>query len=378
MSTMNTSTYETRGLVGWLTAAGSGLRRSARSAATAAIGTPITWMVRLLFLAAGTLLWRRATGAEGATSADAVVALALGGAALLAEYQVGREVATAWRRRDPAKLAAFCMVYAVAFGFIAMQMMSSAGELQDRRTGVQAAAYETQQSTRTERDLALEALKSARDSVALLRRERWEPLPQVAGRTVTSVADAAALLAKAKSNTRLWDLTKGCSSSSGPTTRAYCAEYADAQSALAAAEKRELVAPTLVTAEAQLAAREAAYAKIVVMQPAKPVVAAERGDVRLLVAYGGLGRQAAADLQALLTTVFISLLLPMLGMLERSHEMRDEPRRAWGIVEKLRGAIWGRRHTTTVLQPLDGVVQTRNPETLVVEHRRVISASASA
>lgn len=316
-----------------------GLVGAARSVTSrinvASLSDPLRWIVRFVLLAGFVLVLKKAKANPDPT--DAAVIMLLGCAALMAEYYMGGEMVRGWVERSLTKVFSSLAVYIAVLGYAALQWTGTAAEMETNKTGMQRAAFVTQQDTsKTETELT----KRNND---LLQRIEMAP------KRTAEQAEAAIVNAKAN---RFWNMTNGCTETKGPQTRAFCDGYAsavaDKAGALALITDRE--EQKQVAAELRKV-REGRKNEVV-------VVSENRSDLRFLTHYANMSEQAAADLSAAWKIVIISFLACVLGMMIKAREYRDVPRQPWGVAARMhkiiawfRKALFGNndRHTTMTI-----------------------------
>lgn len=302
---------------------------------------PLMWIIRLVALAAFILIWKK-SGLITFGWENAAVILILGVAALMAEFYLSRETARAFHERAAASMLMFALLWAGAFAYSVNQWLGVASEGQFEKAGFQQAAFNTTADTRADLELARKALKDQSEITERIKAERWAPLPNVDGKAISSGTEAKAIFDGLKAQTRLWNLTDGCTKSAGSTTKAFVKTCSEAKAAMAASEKREAMAGAYQEASKLLAQREAEYRAASSKSSSAPVVtSATRVDLRMYTRYAGLSEEAAMDMQAAGTIIFVSLLLSGLGWLREAKEHRNQPRKPWPFGYAIRRAIWG-------------------------------------
>lgn len=306
-----------------------GLVGAARSVTSrinvASLSDPLRWIVRFVLLAGFVLVLKKAKANPDPT--DAAVIMLLGCAALMAEYYMGGEMVRGWVERSLTKVFSSLAVYIAVLGYAALQWTGTAAEMESQKTGVQRAAFVTQQDNgKTEAELT----KRNND---LLQRIEMAP------KRTAEQAEAAIVNAKAN---RFWNMTNGCTETKGPQTRAFCDAYASA-----VADKAGALA--LITDREEQKQVAAELRKVREGRKNEVVVEENRSDLRFLVTYANMSEQAAADLSAAWKIVIISFLACILGMMIKAREYRDVPRQPWGVASRLRsivrwfkGALYGR------------------------------------
>lgn len=282
----------------------------------ASLSDPLRWIVRFVLLAGFVLVLKKAKANPDPT--DAAVIMLLGCAALMAEYYMGGEMVRGWVERSLIKVFSSLAVYVAVLGYAALQWTGTAAEMETQKTGMQRAAFVTQQDTsKTEAEL------TAKNN-DLLQRIAMAP------KRTAEQADAAIVNLKAH---RFWNLTNGCTETKGPQTRQHCDAYASAVAdkfgALALITDRE--EQKQVASELKKL-RESRKDEVV-------VVAENRSDLRFLTHYANMSEQAAADFSAAWKIVIISFLACSLGMMIKAREYRDVPRQPWGVASRLRSIV---------------------------------------
>lgn len=297
-----------------------GLFGAARSVTSrinvASLSDPLRWIVRFVLLAGFVLVLKKAKANPDPT--DAAVIMLLGCAALMAEYYMGGEMVRGWVERSLIKVFSSLAVYIAVLGYAALQWTGTAAEMETNKTGMQKAAFVTQQDTSKS-----EAELTKRNNDLLQRIE-------MAPKRTAEQAEAAIVNAKAN---RFWNMTNGCTETKGPQTRAFCDAYASAVADKAGAialitdrEDQKQVAKEL------RALRDGRKNEVV-------VVSENRSDLRFLTHYANMSEQAAADLSAAWKIVIISFLACILGMMIKAREYRDVPRQPWGVASRLHSIV---------------------------------------
>lgn len=276
---------------------------------------PVLWIVRFVLTAGFLLVLKKArTNPE---PIDAAVVLLLGCAALLSEYHMGKEAVKAWFDRSPTRLAATIVVYCAVFGYAVLQWTGTAAEMESDKAGLHKARHYATVDSRGNLAKANEALDQAQS------RLKWMDTA-VNGKAVRDATAAQADLDNAKAH-RFWKTTDECRETKGPQTREFCGMVAawKAEKALAG-ERAVLLAEIPVFRKSQADASAAA-------RDTPVAVSEDRSDLRFLTKYGNMSEQAAMDLSAAWKILIISLLAPLLGMMVKSAEYRDLPRKPWGF-----------------------------------------------
>ena len=332
---------------------------------------PLVWIVRLVF-AAGAMYIYMHSGAPVPAWMGIAAALVLGIAALAFEYLASHNVVRAWHERSVGGIVCWSMIWIGAFAYGSNAWLGAASEGQESKAGLAKAAYYTSQDATSEVDRArgkVVTYKAERDRI---HQERWAPLPTVAGNAVGSGSEARELLKGYESNTRFYaQLTKQCTETRGPETRAFCKSYAEAKAAVAASDARETKALALEAAEKNLAVAEAALAEARARADITPTVTSDkRADLGILVRYSHMSERTAMDVQAMLKVAVISLFISLTGFLMAMEEYRNKPRRQWPLVARLKRLIYGKDAS-------DPVYAGRDATTTVVEHRTTIDGRPS-
>lgn len=313
------------------------------SKAKALRADPLAWIIRLVAAAALILIWKK-SGAPMLGWETAAVTILLGVAALMGEFYLTKEATRAYHERAASAMLMFALLWGGAFVYSINQWLGVASEGQFEKAGVQKAAFRAGRDASAEKEFSFAAMNEQRAAVERIKAERWKALPTVDGKVVGSAAEARAIIDGLKGNSRFWTMTEGCTKSNGPQTRAFVKTCTEAKAAIAAAETRDETGPALADAEKLLAQRESAFKDASARADLAPkAVSGERSDLRIYTNYLGMSQEAAMDLQAMGTIVFVSLLLSGLGILVENKEHRGKPKRAWPFMIALRRLLFGRR-----------------------------------
>lgn len=279
---------------------------------------PLAWIIRFVAVA-GIILIAKKAGFEFNWANSAVV-LTLGLAALCGEFYFSGEVVRSWYERAPVSVAAFMLLWTCAFGYSVNQWLGAASDGQFEKAGFQKAAFNKSQD--------------AENSEAELQADvkRIQDRLKVAPTRTPEAARAAQDNAKAH---RWWKYTEECKSTKGPQTREFCSNYASAVA-------DESLATEAMKLREELKIKQEELKKVRDERKDAPVVvSAERTDLRIYTQYAGMSQQAAMDVQAFGTIIFISLVMSGLGMLREAQLHRGKPRKPWGLFSWARRLIWG-------------------------------------
>lgn len=278
---------------------------------------------------AGVILIAKKSGVPMGGYDVMAVGLLLGIAALGAEYYLSKEATRSFVQRSMGPLLMFGVLWAVAFTYGGSQWLGAASENEGEKARAQKASFVASERAASAIDLAKTAAAEAGRRAENLRKAAWESVPKVNGREVTSVAEAKALVEAAKGH-RWWTYTKECTEPRGRESQAYCTGYREAVAAIPAAERRDVALAALEDAMKEHDAKRKEYVRLLGTAGSVRVEASsERDDLRILMTYGGLDQQQAADLMAVGKIFLVSALLSGLGILVELREHRHVPRRPW-------------------------------------------------
>lgn len=298
---------------------------------------PLIWIIRMVFFAGILAVWMH-SGAKPFGFEQLAFSLLLGLAALSFEYLGSTRITRAWFERTPLGVIGWALVWAGAFAYSANAWLGVASEGQATKGAVHKAANFKHVDNRAERDRLDRDLKAERANIERLRiSASYQTV--VDGVTLATVDAADAMIDKAKAH-RFWTVTNSCAETRGPQTRDFCASYRSAVAARANLADAIVRKEELKVAEEKVAKLEPKYEKAKADAEDTPVVdTAERSDLRMLVRYAAMDSQTAADTQAILKVIVISLFLSLAGFLREAEHHRNKPRKPWGIGRFLR-SLW--------------------------------------
>ncbi len=307
---------------------------------------PLSLMTRLAGIAALVLIVKK-SNLQNISSANwdvVVVAMTLGLVAVVGEYQFARETYRAWREREVPTLLLCSVLWAAAFAYSCNNWLGTASEGQVGKANAQKAAFRTAEALRSEKEKAFSEALKAGAAEERIRNERWKPLPKVNGQDIGSAAEAQAILDGQKAKTRFWDLTKNCTESTGPQTRAFVQVCSEARAAIKADDTRKALEDTHKELIAKKAAADAKFEEAKASEGKGPQAEdGERADLMIYTNWIGVSAQNAVLGQAVGMIAFVSLLLSGLGLLKEREEYAGKPSKPWGIAAKLRAiARWGK------------------------------------
>lgn len=279
---------------------------------------PLAWIIRFV-AAAGIILIAKKAGFEF-TWANSAVILTLGLAALCGEFYFSGEVVRSWYARSLTSVIAFALLWTCAFGYSVNQWLGAASDGQFEKAGVQKAAFiRTQDAAASEDELKADVKRI---------QDRLKMAP-------TRTPEAARAAQDNAKSHRWWKYTEECKSTKGPQTREFCSNYASAVA-------DESLATEALKLREELKIKQAELHKVRDERRDAPVTMSEkRTDLRIYTEYAGMTEQAAMDLQAAGTIIFISFVMSGLGMLTEAQRHRGQPRKPWGIFTWAKRLIWG-------------------------------------
>lgn len=303
---------------------------------------PLAWIIRLVAVAGINAVWMHSGGPQFGFEQIAFN-LTLGFAGLAGEYYLAREVCRSWHERALLPLIGFFVVWAGAFGYSMNAWTGVASDGQVQKASIQKAAFITSSDTQAEMERAqsrYDQAKADRDAAA---KPLYEPLPTVAGKAVSSAAEARTVISSYEGNTRFFvDLTNKCTDAKGKQSRAFCAAYGEAKAALAAHDARSSAQDRVSTLNKEFSAREAELRDARrAATTARVVTSDKRSDLRMLVKYLGVSEETAMDINAMGKIILISLLLSGLGILHENNKYRGTPRRQWPFIAALKRFVFG-------------------------------------
>jgi hypothetical protein len=264
--------------------------------------------------------------------------LSLGLAGLFAEMTAAGDIVRAWWNAKLGSMAGALAIWSFALAFSLSNWMGAASESQAEKSNAHKAAFvqsETVQKTVTD---AAAKVAQERKAVETASKELWDAVPSIDGKSVTTPAEAEAVLQRLEAD-RFFKATDGCTQNvKGPKTRAFCATYAEAQSAAPKLEKRALMEETLAKREAALEKAEAAYTAAVTAQGSTKLEArTERSDLVLMTRWMGLEEQDAETFNALFAICAVSVFLSFFaGRDELAHLAAKSRRTPFNIGLKFR------------------------------------------
>lgn len=303
---------------------------------------PLAWIIWLVAFAGINAVWMH-SGARQFGFEQVAFNLTLGFAGLAGEYYLAREVCRSWHERALLPLIGFFVVWAGAFGYSMNSWTGVASDGQVQKANIQKAAYITSVDNQAEMDRAqsrYDQAKADRDAAA---KPLYEPLPTVAGKAVSSAAEARTLIASYEGNTRFFvDLTNKCTDAKGKQSRAFCAAYGEAKASLAAHDARSSAQDRVATLNKEFSTREAELREARRAATTSPVITSDkRSDLRILVKYFGVSEETAMDINAMGKIILISLLLSGLGVLHENNKYRGAARRQWPFIAAFKRFVFG-------------------------------------
>lgn len=290
---------------------------------------------------AGVILIAKKSGVPMGGYDAMAVGLLLGIAALGAEYYLAKEVVRSFVRRALGSMLMFSCLWCVAFSYGGSQWLGAASENEGEKARLQQSSYIASQRAATRLSLAEKDAADAGRRAENLRKAAWETVPKVKGRDITTVQEARALV-EADKNHRWWAITKDCTEPRGPERQAFCNGYREAVAAIPAAERREVALSELQAAMKEHDTKRGEY--VALLQSAgntRTEISGQRDDLRILMTYGKMDEQQAADLMAVGKIFLVSALLSGLGILVELRELRDMPRQPWPWTRMIRRAWSG-------------------------------------
>jgi len=288
---------------------------------------------------AGVILIAKKSGVPMGGYDAMAVGLLLGIAALGAEYYLSKEATHSFIRRAPGSMLMFGVLWAAAFSYGVCQWIGAASENEGEKARAQQASFVASERANTTLDMAKTAAAEAGRRAENLRKAAWESVPTVDGRQVTTVAEAKTLVDAAK-NHRWWAYTKECAEPRGRESQAFCTRYREALAAIPAAERREIAMTELDAAMKEHELKRKEYVALLgTAGRVKVETSGERDDLRILMTYGNMDQQQAADLLAVGKIFLVSALLSGLGILVELREHRDVPRQPWPWTRMIR-RLW--------------------------------------
>lgn len=328
-------------------------------------GDPLRWIIRIVAIAAILLIAKKAGVPQFGWEAIAIMFL-LGIAALGAEYYLAKEVTACFYERAASPMLMFAVLWFGAFLYGLNQWAGAASEGQAEKSNVHKSAFVQSQNAHNDRTQTQAALVAQRAVVERIQTERWRPLPTVDGNPIGSAAEAQRIIEGQRAKTRMWDLTEGCTKSAGKQTVAFVKTCAEAKSAVAAAQTRDELAPSLAAAEESLATMQKKFDAAAEKAGNAPVVGSDqRNDLLLLTRWGGMSETTAQDVNALGSIVFISLIMTGLGVLNERKEHHKRDLKPWPLAVRLRRFMYGGKILEASHQPHQPPVSelgNRNPE----------------
>lgn len=339
------TTHQSGGLVGLC----KNLSGSANRSAKAGIGffaKPELWAVRLA-LFAGIIAVSAKSGIRDGISAESLFALSIGLAGLMLEASSAKNVMRSFWEGRPFGATVWATLWVCAFAYSGFQWISVAAEGEAEKSNIHKAAALKTTDVRDDLQRAAAKVQNLRQKSENLRVAAWESIPTVGGVQITDVAQADALIAKAKGNTRFWNLTNGCTETKGPQTRAFCGEYRDALAARASAEKRAVIAEEYKSAEAEVKEAEAK------LEQARGVASntrvesnSERSDLLLLANImsieGDNKEQQVEQYASLFKVLAVSIFLSLgAAMLELENLRAKGPRRRLNLFARFYRFVYG-------------------------------------
>lgn len=288
---------------------------------------------------AGVILIAKKSGVPMGGYDAMAVGLLLGIAALGAEYYLSKEATRAFVQRALGSMLMFAVLWSAAFSYGVCQWIGAASENEGEKARLQQSSFVASQRAASRLKLAETAAADAGRRADNLRKAAWETVPKVGGRDITTVQEAQALVDAAR-NHRWWSYTKECTEPRGRESQAFCTGYREALAAVPAAERREVALTELDAATKEHDEKRAAYVALLgSVGGTKVEISGERDDLRILMTYGHLDQQQAADLMAVGKIFLVSALLSGLGVLVELREQRGVPRRPWPWTRAIR-RLW--------------------------------------
>lgn len=351
---------------GGLIGAASRFFGSAKSTAHAGVGIfskPEAWAVRLAALAGLVAIYVK-SGAPTFGFEPVVFALAIGLSGLMFEASSAKNVMRSLWEGRAFGIAVWSTLWICAFSYSAFNWISVAAENEAEKTNIHKAAAFKSEDVRAGVKSAAEKVLAARAKAENLRKAAWETIPTVGGVQIQDVTQADALIEKAKGNTKLWEMTKACTETNGPKTRAFCAEYSDAKAARASAEKRSVIAEDYKSAEDAVKSAETEHIKARSLADNTRVETKEgRADLLILAGFFGISgdqteqkvEQVAAIFKIMAVSVFLSL---GAAMMELEKLRAAGPRRPFAFFG--RAYRWFYRLLTGAEAPVQTVNLTNN------------------
>lgn len=339
------ATAQPRGLVGLIRS----VFGAANGAAKTSIGLfakPELWAVRLAALAGFVAIYVK-SGAPTFGFEPVVFALAIGFSGLMFEALSAKNVMRSFWEGRPFGVGVWSMLWICAFAYSAFNWISVAAENEAGKTNMHKAAAFRTADVRSGVELATKRLNETRAKAENLRAAAWESIPTVGGVKITDVAQADALIQKAKGHTKFWDLTDGCVTTKGPQTRAFCAEYRDALAAKASAEKRGVIDQEYKDAEAEVARAEEALTEARSLASSTPIeTKSERADLLILANIIGVEgdhkEQVVEQYSAIFKIIAVSIFLSLgAAMVELERLRTAGPRRKLNIFARIYRFFYG-------------------------------------
>jgi len=254
----------------------------------------------------------------------------LGLAAVGFEYRGARKMTRAWIERSAGGVLGWGAVWAFAVAWSLNGAMTVAANSQDALSAARLEGHTKHADVRGA------VTRAAADVDRISKKLTALAGISINGREVTTIGDAEALIAKAKSH-RFWKRTEQCGRTMGPDTRRFCDEYRAAVSAKATAIERGTTEEEFHIAQERLDAARKAAAGVAA------VTSSTRADVNFWHARFGASTQDVEFGQALLATIVLSMFLSLAGLLVEAEEHRNSPRRTWINWDRWSHIIWGGR-----------------------------------
>lgn len=290
---------------------------------------PEKWALRCALVAACCYMYMR-SGAPQSGYETVVATLALGAAALVFEFVGAKRATLGWINRKPVAIIGWGAVWLAAFAYAGNNWLGVASDGEDKKAGVQRAAYVTETSNTDE----LKAAKIDRDRAQA--RLAWMQTA-VNGQPVRSVEAADADMSAAKAD-RMWRATGECRDTSSKREKDFCAKFSGYRAEKALATEKLTLQAELDKARTAVAGYEAR-----VVGKTALATSDKRSDLRFYTRYAGLTDEIAQDVQALLKILVVSAFVTFSAVLMTLDAHKDTPRQPWvdwrRITQWLRG-LW--------------------------------------
>jgi len=261
--------------------------------------------------------------------------ICLGLAAVGFHLTGAQNAAKSWNQRNLGTFCGWLLVAGMAFLWEMNSQLSISSSNQGELARAQLTAFVESGDTRSTLDAAEQKARAEFKTVEAMRKQLFDALPVVDGRTIETVAAAKAEVTALEARKRFWDdLTEKCTKTAGKETRKFCDDHKAAKQAVANLEGREALKAELKAAELGLKEAEAELKQAKAQAKTTKVVSSgERHDTANFIrASNAVGFKPSSEdvslIQSLLVPVVLGFFLFGAGWMMKMEEL-PPPSRSW-------------------------------------------------